>query len=440
MREQELADILREETTPALGCTGPVSIAYAVAVARDQVRGVARKAVVRMDKDSYKNSVRVGIPGTDRMGVDISVALGAVAGDASRGLEVLDAVTPEDERRAVEFLPFVDVDILWDLQGVGLRIEAAVETEYGVGKAVLSRTHTNVVFLEANGRTIVDRDRREDGNSMEYSRDPIRKYSLSDLVRFSKTVPLDRIAFLRDGVAMNRLLAERGLAEGVGAGFGRAYRKLSDHDVITKIKSYTAAASDARMGGVSLPAMSCATSGNVGIAAMLPLVILAEEKGGSEEDLLRSIALSYLLTILMKSHIGRLSALCACAMAAGVGVAGGASLLLGGTEADAERAIQNLTGTLTGVVCDGAKYGCALKLSAAAGIAVESAMLARDGFVVPPGDGLVCGSADESMRAVGRTARKGMAQASAVMADIILQREREREREREKRGHEPRRS
>lgn len=420
-----LLEILKKETAPALGCTGPVSIAYAAAVARNAAGGAPKKVRARLDKDSYKNSLSVGIPGTDKMGIEMSLALGALAGDADAGLEVLRNVTPEDARRAEEFLPLVDADISWEYKGVGLRIEAEVETENGTGRAILSKTHTNVVLLEANGTRLVE-ERTDPGNVFDYSKDIIRKYTFAELVEFAETVPLEDILFLREGIAMNRALAEAGLNEGVGAGFGRGYLARAGADVLLKIKAFTAAASDARMGGVSLPAMSCATSGNVGIAAMLPLVVLAEEKGAGEDAMLRAVALSYLLTILMKSHIGRLSAICACAMAAGVGVAAGASLLLGGGHECADAAIRNMTGCLTGVVCDGAKYGCALKLSAAAGIAVESAMLALEGCVVPKGDGLVCYSADESMEAIGRTAREGMGATADVMARIILQREKER--------------
>lgn len=420
---KELLEILKKEVKPALGCTGPVSIAFAAAAARDAVGGTARRATVRMDKDSYKNSLSVGIPGTDRMGIDISVALGAVAGDSKAGLEVLNKVTPEEEKKAVAFLKNVDVDIFWEYTGMGLRIEAEVETEKGVGKAVVAKTHTNVVYLEANGKALVDERAGLEGTTFDYSKDAILKYRLADLWNFAETVPLADIAFLREGVAMNRKLAEAGLEKGVGAGFGVAYREMAKGSLVLKAKSYTAAASDARMGGLGFPAMSCATSGNVGITAMLPLVVMAEELGRSEEEMLRAVALSYLLTILMKSRIGRLSAICACAMAAGIGITAGASMLLGGGLASADRAIQNMTGCLTGIVCDGAKYGCALKLSAAAGMAIESAMLARDGYVVPKGDGLVCDSADESMAAIGRTAQEGMTAAATVMARIIIERE-----------------
>ncbi len=420
---KELLEILTKEVRPALGCTGPTSIAFAAAAARQAVGGTPRKAVVRMDKDTYKNSLCVGIPGTDRMGIDISVALGAVAGDADAGLEVLNKVTPDDEKRAVEFMQNVDVDIFWEYAGVGLRIEAAVETEKGTGTAIVAKTHTNVVYLEANGKVLLDDRASLEGTSFDYSKDTILKYSLSDLFRFAETVPLEDIDFLKKGVELNRRLAKEGLADGIGGGFGAAYRDLSRGDLVMKVKSYTAAASDARMGGLGFPAMSCATSGNVGITGMLPLVVMAEELGLSEEKMLRAVALSYLLTILMKSRIGRLSAICACAIAAGIGVAAGASMLLDGDVDCADRAIQNIAGSLTGIVCDGAKYGCALKLSAAAGMAIESALLAKSGYVVPKGDGLVCDNADESMAAIGRLAQEGMTEAATVMARIIIERE-----------------
>ena len=233
---------------------------------------------------------------------------------------------------------------------------------------------------------------------------------------------LKDIQFLSEGIDMNMRLASAGLGEGAGAGFGRAFVKMGG-GMILRAKALTAAASDARMGGFGLPAMCCATSGNVGITAMLPLVAVAESMGKEREDLLRAVAFSCLLTILMKSHIGRLSALCACAIAAGIGVAGGASILLGGDRDCPERAIQNLTGALMGVVCDGAKYGCALKLSSAAGLAIESAMLAKEGIFVPGGDGLVCDTGDETMETIGRVAQEGMVVTSDVMARIIIDRE-----------------
>lgn len=422
---KELLEILKKEVKPALGCTAPVAIAFAAAAARNAVGGEPERVFVRMDKDTYKNTLAVGIPGTSLRGNEISAALGALAGDASAGMEVLKKITPADEKKASGFLENTQVEICWEKKGVGLWIEAAVKTSAGTGKAVLSKTHTNIVFLEENGRTVIDTGENDSrGIAPDYSKDEIRKFTLSDLFDFSMGIDLEEIAFLSGGLEMNLRLAEAGLQDGIGAGFGRGFASLGGNSMVMRAKSLTAAASDARMAGYPLPAMCCATSGNVGITAMLPLFAMAEHTGNEKSEILvRAVAFSCLLTILMKSHIGRLSALCACAIAAGIGVAGGASILLGGDKGCAERAIRNISGALTGVVCDGAKYGCALKLSSAAGLAIESAQFAEKGIVIPGGDGLVCDTGDETMAIIGRVAREGMVTTSDVMAKIIIERE-----------------
>nr|HPI98909.1 L-serine ammonia-lyase, iron-sulfur-dependent, subunit alpha [Synergistales bacterium] len=181
-----------------------------------------------------------------------------------------------------------------------------------------------------------------------------------------------------------------------------------------------------RMAGLGLPAMSCATSGNVGITASLPLKVVAETLNSKEEELIRSLALSFLLTIYMKSHIGRLSALCACAVAASVGIAAGSVMLLGGGLEQAEMAINSVIGSIGGVICDGAKLGCALKLSNAAGIAIESAQLAMKGISIPSYDGIVCDSADKTMEMIGKIAQEGMERTDWTMCELIIDREKNR--------------
>jgi L-cysteine desulfidase len=192
---------------------------------------------------------------------------------------------------------------------------------------------------------------------------------------------------------------------------------------VIKAKSVTAAACDARMAGLDFPAMSCTTSGNVGIGASLPLVVVAEELERSEEELLRAIALSFLLTIYTKSHIGRLSAICACIIAASLGTTAGTVLLLGGKLAEIEKAINNVVGAIGGVICDGAKFGCSLKLASGVGVALESAFLAMKGVSIPPRDGVVCDCADETIHAIGRIAKEGMATTPEVLLDILMKRQ-----------------
>jgi L-cysteine desulfidase len=257
----------------------------------------------------------------------------------------------------------------------------------------------------------------------DHSMDPIRKFTVRDFFNFSQDVAIEEIDFINEAVEMNKKLAMAGLNPHTGGGFGMAFKSLEGDSIVTKAKALTAAASDARMAGVDLPAMSCASSGNVGIAASLPLAALAEELEKDKEELLRAVALSFLTTIYLKSHIGRLSALCACAIAASLGVTAGAVRLLGGKHGQVEMAIQNVVGGICGIICDGAKLGCALKLAMAAGVALESAHFAIKGVAIPARDGLVFDTADETIAAVGRVAVNGMMKTDEVVCRLIIDRE-----------------
>lgn len=423
---EELLGILKEEVKPALGCTGPTSVSYAASVARHAVGGKVQAVKVRVDRDTYKNSIAVGIPGTLEMGVDIAAALGAIGGNSNKGLEVLNDVTEEHEKEAKKLIvkDKVDIEINWDIQGVGLYIEVFVETDKGIGQAVVARTHTNVILIKANNKVILKDDAEDLDTILDETKALINKFGTKDFYEFATNVPIEDIEFLKEAVVLNRKLAEMGLEKKLGKGFGAAFNRFDqEKNAYIKAKVYTAAASDARMAGENLSAMACASSGNVGITATVPLVVLAEEYGKSEEILLRSLSLSFLLTVYIKNQIGRLSAMCACAIAASVGVGAGTILLLDGSFEQAEETIKNIVGSIGGVICDGAKLGCALKLSSAIGIAIESAYLAMDGVSIPAGDGLVSETADETLQLLGRIARFGMIDTDKVVCREIIERE-----------------
>ena len=426
---QELLSILKAEVKPALGCTGPTSVSYAASVAKDAVGGKAKSVKVLVDRDTYKNSIAVGIPGTSEMGVDIAAALGAVGGDSKLGLEVLNDITPQDEEEAKRMLADGDVklEIKWDIEGVGLYIEVFVETDKGIGHAIVAKTHTNVVLIEANDEIIYKSEAEDLKTILDETKAPINNYGVKDFYEFATKVPVEEIGFLREAIELNKKLAETGLKEKLGKGFGSAFTRFEqEQNAYMKAKAYTAAASDARMAGENLSAMSCASSGNVGITASVPLYVVASEYEKREEMLLRALSLSFLLTIYIKNQIGRLSAMCACAIAASVGVGAGTVLLLDGNFEQAQETIKNIVGSIGGVICDGAKLGCALKLSSAVGIAIESAYLAMDGVSIPTGDGIVCETADETLQMLGRIARFGMIETDKTMCREIIEREQAR--------------
>lgn len=418
-----LLTILRTEVKPALGCTGPVAIALAVSVARDAVGGTPRKARVLMDKDTYVKSTAVGIPGVKIRGIPACAAVGIVAGVSEAGLEVLKGVTEKDEEKAKQFLPNTQIDIKWDFEGVGLYIEAWVETDRGVGHALVAKTHSNVVFVESNGELIKGRHPESFREEIDNSHDPIRQFSVEDLRNFAINTPLENLLFLREAARMNMDLAKQGFAEGIGENFGNSFNKIPADSVVMRAKRMAASAADARMSGENFPAMSCATSGNVGITASVPLVVMAEELKVAEEKMLRALALSFLLTIQIKSYIGRYSAFCACAIASSIGIAAGMVLLLEGDGQQTDDAIRNVIGSMLGVLCDGAKHGCALKLAFAAGAAIESAFLAMNGSSIRGGDGVVCDTADETISLMGKLAHEGMAEADQTMCRLIYERD-----------------
>lgn len=418
---RELHEILKKEVVPALGCTGPTAVSYVAAEAATAVGGTPIKVEVKVDRHIGTKNSDVGIPGTTVVGLKMAAALGALAGDAAAGLEVLHNVTPEDEKRALEFAKsgnvIIDVDLETDI--LGLFMDCTVTTDKGVGRAVVVKTHTGLVYREANGVVQVDKpyDRRA---SMNETHDAMAHYGVKDFYEFATEIPLEEIAFLKEAVTMNKTIAQTifdGTAK--GAGFAVSMMKRADNNMIRKAKALTSAGAEARMEGFSLPVMSCATSGNVGLTASLPLISMAEDLNASEEQLLRALAMSFLMTICVKNRIGRVSSMCACVTAASQGVAAGASMLLGGDLACIDRAINNTVVNIFGVVCDGARLACALKLSSAIGIAIECAMMAKDDVMTPADQGIVGSDADDTLNFMGDFAQHGMAGSDLALCKAL---------------------
>ena len=419
---RELHEILKKEVVPALGCTGPTAVSYVAAEAATAVGGTPIKVEVKVDRHIGTKNSDVGIPGTTVVGLKMAAALGALVGDAAAGLEVLHNVTPEDEKRALEFAKSgnvtIDVDLETDI--LGLFMDCTVTTDKGVGRAVVVKTHTGLVYREANGVVQVDKpyDRRA---SMNETHDAMAHYGVKDFYEFATGIPLEEIAFLKEAVTMNKTIAQTifdGTAK--GAGFAVSMMKRADNNMIRKAKALTSAGSEARMEGFSLPVMSCATSGNVGLTASLPLISMAEDLNASEEQLLRALAMSFLMTICVKNRIGRVSSMCACVTAASQGVAAGASMLLGGDLACIDRAINNTVVNIFGVVCDGAKASCAGKIALAVDNGILGYEMYQEGQQFVGGDGIVKKGVENMIASVGRLGRDGMAETDKEILRIMV--------------------
>jgi len=427
-------DVLKAEVAPALGCTEPVAIALAAAAAAALIPDPIIDAVeICVDPNIYKNGVAVAIPGTQGLnGLDLAAALGALGGDPSLRLEVLASVNDDTVAQALKLLEQQKVSISLLENRTGLYVKAVVRSKAHESEAVIEGIHDNIVSLKLNDQPVTDTkllldNETGDGKSkLQMVETWLKQLSLSDLVALLDDLDTDDYAFLDEGIRFNMRLADYGLKHGSGLGIGKTLdrlvrQRMVSRDMIVAARILTAAASDARMAGVPLPAMSSAGSGNHGLTAILPIWALKDYIESDHQAILQAIAISHIITAYVKAHTGRLSAICGCSVAAGAGATAGVTHLLGGTLQHIAGAITNLTEDLAGVICDGAKAGCSLKLATAAGTAIQSALFALQGVHVKSTDGIIADSAEKTMQNVGRLSNQGMIETDRTILKIMLE-------------------
>lgn len=399
---QELYDILRKETKPALGCTGPIGICFVAAQAYDAIGGEIKKIVA---EGFGPKSDDVAFPGTEMLGAEMAAALGAVCGDPNAGLEVLHSVTPEGELKArkvaelVEMVPSNDPSLLH-------KRKITIETDRGVGVAVIQGAQDGLVYKARNDEVLLD---KEPDLLNQAGHTPLMKYKIKDFYKFATECPIEKLDFLLEAAEMNTKMSDYVLShEDVSIGIGRKLRATANPSSISRAKSAAAAACEGRMSGVPLPIMSVGGKGNVGIASSMPLVSLAKDLKLEDEKLQRALALSFLMATAVIHRIGKAPTMCSCEVAATMGVASGAVLMQGGTEAQVEIAIQNLIPNVFGVVCDGAKLACALRMASGTAMALDAAELALNGVRLANNQGVLDKSADDSIDFLGDFALNDM--------------------------------
>lgn len=418
--EKELLNILKDEMKPSVGCTEPAAVALASSKAYQAVGGELTGISITTDPALFKTSRTCVVPGTNVTGYILTAVLGILVGEPSLELEVLKHVDEKSVAKAKSWLKKGIVEVAMKEGEVGIYVEAVVRTSKGVGRAVIRDTHTNIVLVEANGKVIYKKKK----GSKEEKHFSITSLKVTDLIRFVEEIPFADIKFVLDAVKMNKELAQEGLNGRFGMGVGAnmlsllGENKIAD-DPITSAQILVASATDARFGGATKPAMSIAGSGSHGITATLPVAVMAERMGIGKERLARAITLSLLLTIYIKTYSGRLSAFCGCAVTAAVGASAGAVYLLGGGDEQVGYAIKNMAADVTGIICDGGNFSCALKTSTGAGAAVRAALLALKGVVIPDDIGIVGRGAEETIKNMGRISFPGMVETDKVILDIV---------------------
>lgn len=421
MRELYLKT-LKKEVVPSEGCTEPIAIAYAASIAAEHLKGEIKEVNIYLSKNVIKNALGVGIPGTGGVGIEIAVALGISIQKSYKKLTILSNFTEDELKKAKEIVDENIINIKQKNTNKALYIEVELLSETSKSKVIIEDTHTNVTLIECDDEIIMD-------NNSEVSEDLEEDYKLfkiADIYNFAKEADFDDIKFILESAKMNEKVSEEGLKGDYGLQVGskiieKGNFNLFSNDASNKIIAASAAASDARMDGCAMPIMTTAGSGNQGIACSIPVAQTARLLDKSEEELARALVLSNLVTIRIKKHMGRLSPLCGAGIAGATGASCGITYLLGGDLENINYCINNMISDLSGMICDGAKETCALKIATGTNAAIQCANLAINGISATANDGIVAKDVEETIESIETLIQNGFKNVDDTILNIMLE-------------------
>lgn len=436
-REAEIIELIKKEVKPALGCTEPIAVALAAAKAAEILTdrcpccGTAWRessgfnVAVEVSGNILKNGMGVGIPGTGMVGLHIAAALGAVCGKSEYGLEVLHDLCGSSVERAKELVNSGLVKVMHTETGHKLYVKVTISAGEGhSASAVIEDDHDNIVETCFDGTVLQCSQAQQQDNTADHRGTLDYKLTLKEIYDFSSSVDFKDISFILESRDLNLKLAKEGLSGDYGLKVGKtissdSYREVFGNDFMSYAMALTAAASDARMAGCTLPAMSNSGSGNQGITVTMPVIAYALKYNVPEEQLARALVLSHLTAIHIKGYLGKLSALCGCVIAS-TGASCGITYLRGGSYQHVCAAVKNMIGNITGMVCDGAKVGCAMKVASGVSSAIQSAVLAMDGTCISEHDGIIERDIEKTIRNLGQIGSVGMQGADSMILDIMV--------------------
>ena len=421
-KRKEIIDLINREVVPALGCTEPAAVSLCVSKVSELLGVLPEKINVSLSGNMLKNAMGVGIPGTGMVGLPIAIALGAICGKSEYGLEVLKDVTADRVEEGKKYIAEKRINISHYPEAPSiLYIEVECLGKEGRrAKGIISGTHTNFIYLEKDGKILLSSQSQETVEPGLSNTDP--KLDLKTVYVFATTAPDDEIAFILEAKRLNKAAAELALEKDYGHSLGFTMKNKGKHlfgdSPLTHIISLTSAACDARMGGAQIAVMSNSGSGNQGICATMPVVSYAEDIEADDKTLARALILSHLTSIYIKQSLGRLSALCGCVVAS-TGASSGIVYLMGGGYPEICSAVKNMIANITGMICDGAKPSCSLKISSGAGTALMSAMLAMENKCVTEAEGIICDDVDQSIHNLTSIGRESMQATDKLVLQIM---------------------
>ncbi len=419
---EKIIQLVKHEVVPAIGCTEPIAVALCVAKATEILGEKPESIEVYLSANILKNAMGVGIPGTGMTGLPIAIALGAIIGKSAYGLEVLKDCNTEAVEKGKQMIDkkIINIELKKGITDK-LYIEVICKAKGGSAKAIICKTHTHFVYIAKGNHILLDEHGAgESGTGLE---GPEVELNMQKVFDFATTAPLEEISFIQEARILNEKAAQQALKGCYGHELGKILsrplgRGIMGENIFSHILSSTSSACDARMAGAMIPVMSNSGSGNQGICATNPVVVFAEENHNTEEELIRALMLSHLTAIYIKQSLGSLSALCGCVVAS-TGSSCGITYLMGGNFEQVTAAVKNMIANLTGMICDGAKPSCALKLTSGVSTAILSALLAMQQQCVSSVEGIIDNDVDKSIHNLTSIGADAMNETDKMVLDIM---------------------
>lgn len=421
---KDIRALMQREIIPAIGCTEPIAVSLCVAKATETLGKIPERIELYLSANVLKNAMGVGIPGTGMIGLPIAVALGALIGKSEYGLEVLRDLVPNDVKRGKEYIEEkrIKIELKNDISDK-LYIEVNCFEKEQSSKAIIRGTHTQFTHIEKNGNALLLKKGTFGDEEDNLIGDLGRALTFKKVYDFAVESPIEELSFILDAAKMNREASRLSKHNNYGHNVAKSILSQKGQDLFgdnlhSKMISSTAGACDARMDGALIPVMSNSGSGNQGVAATLPVLTYAEQVGSDEESLIRALIISHLSVIYIKQYMGRLSALCGCVMAS-TGSSCGITYLMGGTYDNVVYAAKNMIANITGMICDGAKPSCALKIASGVSTASLSALMAMEDKSVTGQEGIIDADIDKTIRNLALIGKIGMLETDKIVLDIM---------------------
>ena len=427
LEKNQMLALLKADVIPALGCTEPVCVALCAAYAAKMTEGTIRKIEITVNPNVYKNGMAAGIPNSTQAGLKAAAALGAVLKKPEKGLELLEDITEETHREAQRLLR--EKAVLADIKAdeTFLYVRCVVQTDAGSGECIIRNEHTNVVFLRKNEEILSSKEnvmQQQETHSIE----ELTKMTFAQIRALVDTASAEELSFMLDGVVMNEQLASYSEAHPSGVGLASVLRSqiktgLLGNGLLSRTMLQVVSAAESRLDGCPYPTMSSSGSGTKGVGVILPIHELAKEIGSSPEQEMKALAFGHLLNRYMNFYIGKLAAMCACSVASCTAAAAAMTWLLGGNDEQIGYAVRNMTGSVPGMICDGGKVGCAMKVASASAAALLSAFSAIQNTALRVSDGICAETPEQCVKNIARIANPGMLAADREILHIMLEKE-----------------